>query len=109
MADRFTVLCVHYQRGVCAQGVNVDVLRDDELRIPCMSIHGIAGGVSCDLREPPAAAAPAPVGRLTIMLDRSLAGACAECGEPVTSITDGSEGRLIALPCRHLLTTGRSA
>lgn len=109
MADRFAVLCVAYDRGRCERGVDIEALRDGDGRVPCVAVRGVAGSVVCDEREPPAAAAPVPAGRLTIMLDRSLAGACGECGEPITSVIDGSEGRLIALPCRHLLTTRRSA
>jgi hypothetical protein len=102
MGDRAT--CRHYHAAgkPCAAGVDVEQLRDVELRLPCIVIRGVAGAVACDLRELPANDQVVELGRMGRALELVVAGRCPFCGEPVES-ERVLGGRVIAVPCKHVL------
>jgi hypothetical protein len=95
----------HHFRGAsaaCAAGVDVEQLRDAELRLPCVVIRGVAGAVACDLRELPATDQAGELGRMGRALELVVAGRCTTCGEPVESEREVG-GRVVAYPCLHVL------
>lgn len=107
--------CIHFERTKgkrCEQGVDVEQLRDGELRLPCVSIRGVSGEVSCDLRElpPEPSAAGAATGPMSKLLALALADLCTYCGEPITSTFEtGIGGQVRALPCRHTQRAAQSS
>lgn len=108
MADRVVIRCTRWEgTGKCAAGVDVEALRDDDQRLPCIAVRGMHGVVECDERVPPAPE-HAELGPLSELLARAVAGCCPECGEPVAStITSG--GFDYAVPCQHRLGRSRAA
>lgn len=100
--------CRHYRgaRSICGAGVDVEQLRDDEQRLPCVVIRGVSGSIPCDERDLPASAAPVPAGRLVSALEQLEARRCPQCRAPIErEATVGAN--VVAMPCRHRL--GRSA
>jgi hypothetical protein len=102
--------CVKYSGSnlVCKAGVDPGTLRDDEDRIPCVVIRGITGKVACPIRqlEPePAVAERDPMARA---LDALLHGRCPSCGEPTTGEYTHDDGRVFAMPCRHVIRSVRA-
>jgi hypothetical protein len=96
--------CVHHQLGRCAAGVDVEALRDEHLRLPCVEVRGVRGSVGCDELELPAATAPMSPGPMASLLADLEAGRCATCkGVIEAEKVDEGDGLVIALPCRHRL------
>lgn len=105
------VLCVHHHAargGRCGAGVDVEQLRDAELRLPCLAINGVCGAVECDLREPPAAAANDQLGPLSELLERALAGCCPTCDEPIEYERQVGDA-VVAWPCQHRIGRSRAS
>lgn len=100
MTDRAT--CTNFVKGACAAGADIEQLRDEDLRLPCLVIRGVTGAVNCDLRELPNSAPNDAPGRLVHELENRLAGLCPTCEQPVVD-ERLVEGRVVAHPCRHLL------
>lgn len=102
MSDRRT--CVHFMGALrrCRAGFEVEALRDDELRLPCQEIQGVAGERPCQSLQWPPAEQPQLSGAMERALDALSKGACPNCGGPIQKEI-GIGGKVLASPCRHLL------
>lgn len=88
----------------CAAGVDVEQVRDEDGRLPCLVIRGVTGAVACDLRELPERPTARDLGPMSAALERAAAGRCPECDGPVDQEHQlPNDGPLVALPCRHAL------
>lgn len=96
--------CAHYKGALvrCAAGVDVEKLRDEEFRLPCVVVGGKTGAVQCDELELPNREGPAVLGRATRALELAESGCCTTCGEKVER--EMKVGEVItAQPCGHKL------
>ncbi|MCA9675716.1 MAG: hypothetical protein KC464_11815 [Myxococcales bacterium] len=99
------VECIHYRgaRAQCRAGVDVEQLRDDELRLPCVELGGRRGAVDCDLREVTAAPAAAPAtGPMRAALAQLEEGRCPTCSGAIEREQVFGDV-VVAVPCRHRL------
>jgi len=99
--------CSYYNYGaVCRAGVRVDAKRDDELRLPCVSVNGVTSTTTCSLLVMPVEAKDGKVGELAQALEAIMAGVCPQCRGAV----DGEEvvGLVVhAKPCGHIVSDKR--
>lgn len=113
--------CIHFRGALtrCAAGVDVERMRDPDLRLPCVAPGGCRGSVSCDEMQLPAPAesdhARDPRARqLSDALELLMDDRCPAidqdtsevCGQPITSEVE-SGGNVYAAPCGHLLAGRR--
>lgn len=105
LSDPITVAqCSRYRgaRETCRAEVDVETLRDEEGRLPCVVISGRTGVIGCDELDLPRTAAGEPGGRMAKLLAELEAGRCPTCSRAITGeATDGDD--VVALPCRHVL------
>lgn len=99
--------CIHFRgaQTTCGADVDVEAMRDAELRLPCQEIRGTAGQHACARRIWPAAAAAGEPGRMRQRLDRITEDRCPICAGPITG-ERAIDSHIIALPCRHVLRSG---
>lgn len=90
----------------CAAGNDVERYRDDDQRLPCVSVRGVRGAVPCDELDLPAGAAPPPPGPLSSLLAAAERGLCTVCGARVERTQDVGDV-VLALPCRHRIRSPR--
>lgn len=96
--------CVHYKGAQqrCSVGVDVERMRDEEMRLPCVTISGVAGAVSCDELELPNKEGRAVLGRAMRALSMAEEGLCPTCGVKVEG--ELAQGDVVmAKPCGHRL------
>lgn len=99
------VECVHRRIGRgdrCGAGVELEKFRDEEGRLPCVSINRITGAIPCDDVSMPTADGKANLGRAMRSLELLEEGRCPTCGEKVTKQETTAE-LVIAKPCGHRL------
>lgn len=107
MGEPFTIRrCVHYvsRLDTCKAGVTVERLVDSEDRIPCVTIRGITGSLTCDELEMELFPAPAKQGVLASALAAITKGLCPTCSDPIRGEVE-IDGAIRAMPCRHVLRT----
>jgi len=104
--------CVHFGGALkrCAAGVDVESMRDPELRLPCVAPGGCRGSVSCDEMQlpaaPPASAASTVAGEMTRALEALLDQRCPTCDQPITDELVSGDN-VFAVPCHHKLAARR--
>ncbi len=100
--------CVHYTTSgtLCHAGIEVDVKRDDEGRVPCVEIRGITGTRTCDRLSMPPPAPQHAAGSMTKALDALAGGHCPKCNEPVRGEVE-LDGGTYAMPCRHIIRSAK--
>lgn len=97
--------CRHYAGAgtACQAGIDPNTLRDDEMRVPCIAIRGITGALACDHLELDAGPPQAEPGSLSRALAALTSGCCPTCSEPMTGEYTHDDGRVYAMPCRHVI------
>lgn len=109
--------CLHYVGVGCRVGVPFESVRDLELRLPCIEVlvislgkverdhagsEWITGTTPCAKRQWRPEPTPAPMGKMSSLLESALAGLCPTCKEPIRGeATVGN--KIYAMPCRHIL------
>lgn len=102
--------CVHFTSvaTTCRVGVDPGTVTDDDGRMPCVVIRGITGTIACDKLQLPAKPGGGEPGRMGKMLSKLLDGICPTCGEAIRGELE-LDGQVIAMPCRHVIRSARSA
>lgn len=97
--------CRHYAGSStpCAVGLVPQSFRDDDGRLPCVVMRGVTGAHPCDLREMPPAPADTAPGSMSIALAALTAGRCPSCGDTMTGEYEHDDGRVYAMPCKHVI------
>lgn len=95
--------CIHFLGAMsrCKAKIDVESMRDDDLRLPCHEVNGITGEAVCDEREWPQQVSLIS-GPMAKAFEHIAHGRCPRCSAPIER-EQSAGGSVYALPCRHII------